>query len=46
VAVVAAGGAARRRLPEQQAAQRESAQRLKQWRTSVSMDRFKQLRKM
>ncbi len=32
--------------PEQQAAQRESAGRLKQWRTSVSMDRFKQLRRM
>ena len=32
--------------PEQQAAQRESADRLKRWRTSVSMDRFKQLRKM
>jgi sugar phosphate isomerase/epimerase len=32
--------------PEQQAAQRESADRLKQWRASVSMDRFKQLRRM
>jgi sugar phosphate isomerase/epimerase len=32
--------------PEQQAAQREAAERLKQWRTSVSMDRFKALRKM
>jgi sugar phosphate isomerase/epimerase len=32
--------------PEQQAAQRDSADRLKRWRTSVSMDRFKQLRKM
>src|SRR4030095_2726545 len=32
--------------PEQQAAQREAAARLKQWRTSVSMDRFKALRKM
>jgi sugar phosphate isomerase/epimerase len=32
--------------PEQQAAQRESAERLKKWRTSVSMDRFKQLRRM
>src|SRR6478672_9687236 len=43
------GGGGRRGeqpTPEQQAAQRESAQRLKQWRTSVSMDRFKQLRKM
>jgi sugar phosphate isomerase/epimerase len=32
--------------PEQQGAQRESAERLKQWRTSVSMDPFKKLRKM
>ena len=32
--------------PEQQAAQREAAERTKQWRTSVSMDRFKALRKM
>ena len=32
--------------PEQQAAQREAAERLKAWRTSVSMDRFKALRKM
>jgi sugar phosphate isomerase/epimerase len=32
--------------PEQQAAQREAADRLKLWRTSVSMDRFKALRKM
>jgi sugar phosphate isomerase/epimerase len=32
--------------PEQQAEQREAAARLKQWRTSVSMDRFKALRKM
>ena len=43
------GGGGRRGeqpTPEQQAAQRESAERLKQWRTSVSMDRFKQLRKM
>jgi sugar phosphate isomerase/epimerase len=32
--------------PEQQAAQREAAEKLKQWRTSVSMDRFKALRKM
>jgi sugar phosphate isomerase/epimerase len=32
--------------PEQQAAQRDAADRLKQWRTSVSMDRFKALRKM
>src|SRR5258706_3559304 len=32
--------------PEQQAAQRESTDRLKKWRTSVSMDRFKPLRRM
>jgi sugar phosphate isomerase/epimerase len=32
--------------PEQQAVQRESAERLRKWRTSVSMDRFKQLRRM
>src|SRR5687767_12422250 len=29
---------------EQQAAQREAAERLRAWRTSVSMDRFKALR--
>ena len=32
--------------PEQQAAQQEAAQKLKAWRTSVSMDAFKKLRKM
>jgi sugar phosphate isomerase/epimerase len=32
--------------PQQQAAQRDAADRLKKWRTSVSMDRFKALRKM
>jgi sugar phosphate isomerase/epimerase len=32
--------------PEQQAAQREAADKLKAWRTSVSMDPFKALRKM
>jgi sugar phosphate isomerase/epimerase len=32
--------------PEQQAAQREQQQKLRAWRTSVSMDRFKALRKM
>ena len=32
--------------PEQQAAQREAADRLRAWRASVSMDRFKALRKM
>jgi sugar phosphate isomerase/epimerase len=43
------GGGGRRGqppTPEQQDAQRESADRLKRWRTSVSMDRFKQLRTM
>ncbi len=33
-------------IAEQQAAQREAAQKLKDWRSSVSMDKFKQLRKM
>ena len=32
--------------PEQQAAQRDAAERMRAWRTSVSMDRFKTLRKM
>jgi sugar phosphate isomerase/epimerase len=32
--------------PEQQAAQRAAAERVRKWRTSVSMDRFKALRKM
>src|SRR5262249_48588982 len=32
--------------PEQQAAQREQADKVKAWRTSVSMDPFKKLRKM
>jgi sugar phosphate isomerase/epimerase len=45
------GGAGSRRggvppTPEQQAAQREAAEKLRAWRTSVSMDRFKALRKM
>jgi sugar phosphate isomerase/epimerase len=43
------GGGGRRgqeQTPEQQAAQREAAEQLKKWRTSVSMDRFKALRKM
>jgi sugar phosphate isomerase/epimerase len=44
------GGGGRRggqpQTPEQQAAQREAAATLKAWRTSVSMDRFKALRKM
>lgn len=44
-----AGGGGRGRgevSPEQQAAQREQAEKMKAWRTSVSMDKFKQLRKM
>ena len=44
-----AGGGGRRGgqpTPEQQAAQREAADKLKAWRTSVSMDRFKILRRM
>jgi hypothetical protein len=40
------GGRGEPPTPEQQAAQREAAERLKEWRTSVSMDRFKALRKM
>jgi hypothetical protein len=32
--------------PEQQAAERDAPARLTAWRTSVSMDRFKTLRKM
>ena len=32
--------------PEQQAARREAAEKLRAWRTSVSMDRFKALRKI
>jgi sugar phosphate isomerase/epimerase len=43
------GGGGRGRAqasPEQQAAQREQAAKLKAWRTSVSMDAFKRLRKM
>jgi sugar phosphate isomerase/epimerase len=42
------GGGARGRgqTPEQQAAQQEAAQRLRAWRTSVSMDPFKKLRSM
>jgi sugar phosphate isomerase/epimerase len=45
----ARGGGARRGrppTPDQQAAQRDAADRLRAWRTSVSMDRFKALRKM
>jgi sugar phosphate isomerase/epimerase len=43
------GGGGRGRgeqTPEQQAAQQEAQAKLKAWRTSVSMDKFKQLRKM
>lgn len=40
------GGRGQPLTPEQQSAQRAAAERLKQWRTSVSMDRFKALRKM
>jgi sugar phosphate isomerase/epimerase len=40
------GGRGQAPTPEQQAAQRAAAESLKQWRTSVSMDRFKALRKM
>ena len=45
---IARGGAGRRGqpTPEQRAAQREAADRLRAWRTSVSMDRFKALRRM
>ena len=43
------GGGGRGRgeqTPEQQAAQQEAAATIKAWRASVSMDKFKQLRKM
>jgi sugar phosphate isomerase/epimerase len=40
------GGRGEPPTPEQQAAQREAAERTRKWRTSVSMDRFKALRKM
>jgi sugar phosphate isomerase/epimerase len=45
----AGGGGGRGRgemTPEQQAAQLEQANKLKEWRTTVSMDVFKKLRKM
>jgi len=43
----AGGGRGRgQQTPEQQAAQQEAAAKLKAWRTSVSMDPFKKLRKM
>ena len=40
------GGRGQAPTPEQIAAQRSAAAQLKEWRTSVSMDRFKALRKM
>jgi sugar phosphate isomerase/epimerase len=41
------GGRGRGQMsPEQQAAQQEEADKVKAWRTSVSMDAFKELRKM
>jgi sugar phosphate isomerase/epimerase len=40
------GGGRGEQTPEQLAAQEEAAQKLKAWRTSVSMDPFKKLRKM
>jgi sugar phosphate isomerase/epimerase len=40
------GGGRRGLTPEQQAEQQEQAAKLKAWRTSVSMDAFKKLRKM
>jgi sugar phosphate isomerase/epimerase len=40
------GGGRGEMTPEQQAAQQEQAAKLKAWRTSVSMDPFKKLRKM
>ena len=40
------GGGRGQQTPEQQAAQREQAEKMKAWRTSVSMDKFKALRKM
>jgi len=40
------GGARGGMTPEQRAAQQEQAERLRAWRRSVSMDRFRALRKM
>lgn len=40
------GGRGETPTPEQRAAQREAAERVRKWRTSVSMDRFKALRRM
>jgi sugar phosphate isomerase/epimerase len=39
------GGRGGQQTPEQQALQRASAEKLKQWRLAVSMDKFKALRK-
>ena len=39
------GGSGRQQTPEQQALQRASAEQLKQWRLSVSMDKYRALRK-
>jgi len=45
--VLGGGGRGRgQQTPEQIAEQQDAAKKLKDWRTSVSMDRFKQLRKM
>src|SRR3954470_4457090 len=45
-AAPARGSGRAEQTPEQQAAQQEAAAKIKAWRTSVSMDKFKQLRKM
>src|SRR5688500_1335130 len=42
----ARGGGRGETTPEQQAAQQEQARKLKEWRTTVSMEPFKKLRKM
>jgi sugar phosphate isomerase/epimerase len=42
----ARGGGRAEMTPEQQAAQQEQADKLKEWRTTVSMEPFKKLRKM
>jgi sugar phosphate isomerase/epimerase len=42
----ARGGGRAETTPEQQAAQQEQARKLKAWRTTVSMEPFKKLRKM
>ncbi len=40
------GGGGRQMTPEQRAAQQARAEELKKWRLSVSMDKYKELRKM